>query len=65
MAVSELVAVYRLHAAQCTEIAQHSRDPETKLTLLTIAQAWLTLADQAMKNSETILVYEAPTPKQS
>jgi hypothetical protein len=63
MAVSELVAAYRLHSAQCTEIAQRSQDPGTKLTLLTMAQAWLTLADKAMKNSETVLVYETPTPK--
>jgi len=54
MAVSELVAAYRLHSAHCTEIAQRSRDPEIKLTLLTMAQAWLTLADQAIKNSETV-----------
>jgi len=65
MAVSELVAAYRLHSAQCTEIARRSRDPEIKLALLTMAQAWLTLADQAMKNSETVLVYETPTPLRS
>jgi len=65
MAVNELVAAYRLHSAQCTEIAQRSRDPEIKLALLTMAQSWLTLADQAMKNSETVLVYETPTTKRS
>jgi len=61
MAVSGVVAAYRLHAAQCTEIAQRSRDLETKLALLTMAQAWLTLADRALKNSETIREYEMPT----
>jgi len=65
MGARELVAAYRLHSAQCTEIAQRSRDPEIKLTLLTMAQAWLTLADQAIKNSETVLVYETPIPKRS
>ena len=65
MAVSEVVAAYRLHSARCTEIAQRSRDLETKLALLTMAQAWLTLADQAIKNSETALVYEMPTPERS
>jgi hypothetical protein len=62
--VSEAVAAYRLHSAQCAEIAQRSQDPEVKLSLLTMAQAWLMLADQAMKNSETVLVYESRTPKQ-
>jgi hypothetical protein len=65
MAVSELVAAYRLHSAHCTEIAQRSRDPEIKLALLTMAQGWLTLANQAMKNSEIVLVYDTPTPKRS
>jgi hypothetical protein len=65
MAVSEAVAAYRLHSAQCAEIAQRSKEPEIKLALLTMAQAWLMLADQAMKNSETVLVYETPTPERS
>jgi hypothetical protein len=62
MAASEFVAAYRLHSAQCTEIAQRSRDPEIKLALLTLAQSWLALAEQAIKNSETVLVYETPGP---
>jgi hypothetical protein len=65
MGVSQVVAAYRLHSAQCTEIAQRSQDPEIKLALLTMAQAWLMLADQAIKNSETVLVYETPTPIRS
>jgi hypothetical protein len=63
MPISEVVAAYRLHSAHCTEIAQRSRDPKMKLALLTMAQAWLTLADQAIKNSETSLVRK--TPKRS
>lgn len=65
MAVSELVVAYRLHSAQCAEIAQRSPDPETKLALLNLAQAWLTLAEKAMKNSEVAPVYETPVPKRS
>ena len=65
MAVSELVAAYRLHSAHCTEIAHRSRDPEIKLALLSMAQSWLKLADQAVRNSETVLVYETPTLKRS
>ena len=57
MAVSEVVAAYRLHSAQCTEIAQRSRDPEIRLALLSMAQSWLKLADQAVRNSEAVLVY--------
>jgi hypothetical protein len=62
MAASELVAAYRLHSARCTEIAQRSQDPEIKLALLTLAQSWLALAEQAIKNSETVLVYETSGP---
>jgi hypothetical protein len=29
-----------------------------------MAKSWLALAEQAVKNSETVLVYETPTPKQ-
>jgi hypothetical protein len=29
-----------------------------------MAQSWLALAEQAVKNSETALVYETPIPKQ-
>ena len=62
MAVSEIVAAYRLHSAQCAEIAQRSHDPEIRLALLTMAQSWLTLAEQAIKNEGTVLVYETPDP---
>jgi hypothetical protein len=46
MAVNEAAAAYRLHSAQCTKIAQRSRDPEIKLALLSMAQAWLALAHE-------------------
>jgi hypothetical protein len=62
MAASEFVAAYRLHSAQCTEIARRSQDPEIKLALLALAQSWLTLAEQAIKNSQTVLVYETSRP---
>ncbi len=60
MSVSDIVAVYRLNAAKCLEVAQGSSDVESKLVLLNMAQAWLALAEQAHKNSETVLVYETP-----
>ena len=61
----ELVATYRLHAANCIEIAQRVTDPESRLSLLAMAQSWLKLAEQAVKNSETTLVYETPPPKET
>jgi len=56
---SELIASYRLHAASCIEIARNL-EPERKLALLNIAQAWLNLAEQVAKNLNTVLVYETP-----
>jgi hypothetical protein len=57
---SEAVAFYRLYAGHCVDMARHISDPESKATLLAMAQAWLTLADQAEKYGETTLVYETP-----
>jgi hypothetical protein len=36
---------------------------ESKLVLLDMAQAWLALVEQAIKNSETVLVYETPVSR--
>lgn len=54
--------VYRLRAAQCMKLAQDAADSQAKLALLDMAQAWMSLADQADKNSATTLVYETPEP---
>ena len=59
MTASEIVSCYRLYAAECIEIAR-DLEPEHKLALLNIAQAWLNLAAQIAKNSEVVLVYETP-----
>ena len=59
MELSKIIASYRAYAAECMEIAKEVA-PERKPGLLAIAQAWLNLADQVAKNSETILVYETP-----
>jgi hypothetical protein len=40
-------------------------DPKSRLSLLAMAQSWLKLAEQAVKNSETTLVYETPPPKET
>jgi hypothetical protein len=64
MSMDEAVARYRLHAAHCVELAERIPDAEGRLTLFAMAQSWLALAEQAEKNSETVLVYETPIPKQ-
>jgi hypothetical protein len=64
MSAKESVARYRLHAAHCTEFALRTSDPENRIALLAMAKSWLALAEQALKNSETVLVYETPMPKQ-
>lgn len=60
MASFSAAEFYRRYAARCVEIARDITDPERKATLLSMAQAWLMLADRAEKNSEVTLVYETP-----
>jgi hypothetical protein len=43
------------------EIARKSSEVEVKLALLDMAQSWLKLVEQTIKNSEAVLVYETPT----
>jgi hypothetical protein len=64
LSADEIVARYRLHAAHCVELAERISDAEGRLALLAMAKSWLALAEQAVKNSETVLVYETPMPKQ-
>jgi hypothetical protein len=64
MSADEFAARYRLHAAHCVELAKRISDAEGRLALLTMAKSWLALAEQAVKNSEIVLVYETPMPKQ-
>ncbi len=51
-------ASYRLHAANCLEMAGHSDNADRKLFLLRIAQAWVNLADQ-IESRDTV---PAPHP---
>jgi hypothetical protein len=62
MSGSDLAAAYRLHAAHCVDLAHRASDGENRLLFLAMAQAWQKLAEQAIKNSETVLVYETPVP---
>ena len=45
----EDVACYRLYAANCVEMAARLTDPERKVFLLRMAQAWGNLADRIEK----------------
>lgn len=44
-------------------MSRHMADPANKATLIIMAQAWLTLADQTAKYGETLLVDETPSPR--
>jgi hypothetical protein len=62
---SEQAALYRLHAAQCIDVARRLTDSESRLVLLDMARSWRMLADQAEKNGEIpTLVFETPSPRQ-
>jgi hypothetical protein len=52
---------YWRNAEKCLELAQTFKDLERKRIMLGMANAWLTLAEQHLKNSQTVLVYETPT----
>jgi hypothetical protein len=60
MVDSELVAAYRLNAANCTEVARHFEDVEHKIALLDMAQAWLRLAEITEKFGEALQNVPAP-----
>jgi hypothetical protein len=62
MAGDSLMQTYRLNAEKCLALAQTFNDRERRLVMLGMANAWLTLAEQHLRNSETVLVYETPTP---
>jgi hypothetical protein len=46
-ATREMVACYRLYAANCLELAEHVVDVERRVFFLHMARDWLKLADQA------------------
>jgi hypothetical protein len=55
MAGSELVVAYRLNAASCVELAKGFPEPDKKLVLLDMANAWLRLADITEKFDDALL----------
>jgi hypothetical protein len=63
MTKDERLERYRLNAEKCLKLAQTFKDHQSKRTLIEMANTWLKLAEQHLKNSETTLVYETPTPR--
>ena len=51
---------YRRYAAECLQAAELVQDQASRGKLVDMAAAWLRLAEQAEKNSQTVIVYEAP-----
>jgi hypothetical protein len=50
---------YKRSAVECFRLAASLADPEQRVVMLDMAQAWARLADQAVKNS-LYFVDEAP-----
>jgi hypothetical protein len=63
MTGDERLERYRLNAEKCLALAQTFGDPQSKRTLIGMANTWLKLAEQHLKNRETTLVYETPRPR--
>jgi len=63
MTRDERLERYRLNAEKCLTLAQTFNDHQSKRTLIEMANTWLKMAEQHLKNSETTLVYETPTPR--
>jgi hypothetical protein len=55
MSSQELVACYRLYAANCVEIAREISEPNRKLALLSMAEAWIQMANQLVKHANPVL----------
>ena len=54
---------YLLRAAELNALAQVEKDPADKFEFENLARAYLRLAEQAERNSQTDIVYETPSEK--
>jgi len=57
---SEIVACYRLYAANCIELAERVPDLDRRVFLLNMARDWLKLADKAERNERAGRNEESP-----
>jgi hypothetical protein len=54
MVDEERLARYRQNAEKCLALAESFNDPESKRALVAMANAWLMLTEQHLKNSKTV-----------
>jgi hypothetical protein len=54
MSAARVAACYRLYAAYCVESAQQISDSARKVSLLSMAQAWVKLAESVEREVPTI-----------
>jgi len=54
---------YLFRAAELLAKSEAESDPEKRTELENLGRAFLRLAEQAMRNSQTDVTYEPPTPK--
>jgi len=59
--VTELVEGYRRNAEKCLDLVKTFNDPESRRSLLVMANAWLMLAAQREKSIETAPANEPPS----
>jgi len=62
MGPSEVASRYREYAAKCVAVAQNLQDTAEKVSMLDMAQAWIKLAELALRNERLPVVYETPEP---
>jgi hypothetical protein len=60
MVDDERLARYRQNAEKCLTLANTFNDPESKRALVAMANAWLMLTEQHLKNSKTVVTSAAP-----
>jgi hypothetical protein len=56
---------YRKNAMECMRLANEVSTPSAKIALLQMAQAWVRLYDQSVRNSETDVYYETPPRREN
>jgi len=59
----EKAAVYRLHAAHCTELAQRISDPKGRLSLWEMSRMWLRLAELSEAEQSAVAIAETDAPE--
>ena len=55
---------YRDRARECWRLASEVTDPAQRALLTEMAQAWMRLDDQALRNAKLDLTYETPARRE-